>query len=101
MQIFAEVGVRAVIATNSLPMPTPDDTGLTAGVGGGTLHARAVAVARLLTQTGSGVDVIGCGGVEDRASYDAYTRLGIQAVQYWSSLVYRGPLAAALIAYER
>ena len=104
MRIFAEVGVRAVIATNTLPMPTPDDPAATAGVAGGRLHARAVAVAGLLAAERAAhdypVDVIGCGGVQDGATYRAFARLGAPVVQYWTALVYRGPFAAALIAHE-
>ncbi len=104
MRVFADEGVRAVIATNTHPEPTPDDPALMAGVGGGRLHARALAAAgHLLTERqrrGYAVDVIGCGGVIDAASYHAFRALGVAAVQYWSALVYRGPLAAAVIESE-
>jgi len=104
MRVFQETGVRAVVATNTLPMPSPDDPGVTAGVGGGRLHSRTVEVATLLMQEklaqGYQVDVIGCGGVQDGATYRDFARLGIMAVQYWTALVYRGPLAAALIINE-
>jgi dihydroorotate dehydrogenase len=104
MQVFAEVGVSAAVATNTLSQPTPDDAAVTAGVAGGRLHALALEAARLLveekTAHGYPVDVIGCGGVQDGATYREYTRLGIRAVQYWTALIYRGPLAAALIAHE-
>jgi dihydroorotate dehydrogenase len=49
---------------------------------------------------GYAVDVIGCGGVLDGATALDFRRLGVVAMQYWSALVYRGPLAAALIAKE-
>lgn len=104
MRVFAETGVRAVIATNTLPMPAPGDPALSAGMAGGLLHARALAVAGTLlderAQIGAAVDVIGCGGVEDGATARAFLRDGAVAVQYWSALVYRGPLAPALIAKE-
>jgi len=104
MRVFAEVGVRAVVATNTLPAPTPDDPALVAGMAGGQLHARALAVVGLLAAERAAhdypVDVIGCGGVQDGATLRAFARLGIAAVQYWSALVYRGPLASALLAYE-
>jgi dihydroorotate dehydrogenase len=99
MRAFAETGVRAVVATNTLAKRAPDGT--TAGVGGGVLHREAVRAAGHLMaareQHGLPVDVIGCGGVQDPASLFDFTRLGVVAVQYWSALVYRGPLAAALI----
>jgi dihydroorotate dehydrogenase len=100
MAVFAETGVRAVVATNTLPQPSPADAALMAGVGGGRLHAQALETAAALVQEKTAVDVIGCGGVLDGPTFRAYTNLGIAAVQYWSALVYRGPLAAALIAYE-
>ena len=47
-----------------------------------------------------GSDLIACGGILDGASWNAYRDLGVKAGQYWSALVYRGPLAAALIESE-
>ncbi|MBN2471053.1 MAG: hypothetical protein JXN59_10035 [Anaerolineae bacterium] len=100
MDVFARVGVRAVIATNTLAMPTPDDPALAAGVGGGLLHAHALAAVRELRAAGGPVDVIGCGGVLDGATFQAFTAAGAPVAQYWSALVYRGPFAAALIQAE-
>jgi dihydroorotate dehydrogenase len=104
MRVFHEVGVRAVIATNTLLRPVPDQPQVSAGVGGGMLRQKALAAARCLSHEkekhGSVVDVIGCGGVMDAENYQDYRRCGVQVVQYWSALVYRGPLAAALIAAE-
>ncbi len=104
MRVFHEVGVQAVIATNTLPRPAPDQPQVSAGVGGGMLREKALSAARCLSQEkikhGYAVDVIGCGGVMDAESYLEYRRCGIQVVQYWSALVYCGPLAAALIADE-
>ena len=102
MRVFAETGVAAVIATNTLGQPAPDNETLVAGVGGGRLHHQAVAaVTKLLHEKShSGyttVDVIGCGGIMDRATFHAF---GTSAAQYWSALVYRGPLAAAFILNE-
>lgn len=102
MDVFAETGVRAVVATNTLPAPAPGAPNQTAGVGGGRLHARAVEVVSLLRQIQAGhpVDIIACGGVQDGASYHDFVRLGVCVAQYWSGLVYRGPLVAALVAEE-
>ena len=104
MRAFAETGVRAVIATNTLPEPTPDDPTIAAGVAGGRLHNRAVEIACWAAQEkerhGYLVDVIGCGGVEHSVSYQDFARYGADAVQYLSALVFRGPLAAALIQKE-
>ncbi len=105
MAVFAELGVQAVIATNTLACPAPDGEGHLAGVGGGRLHPAAVAAVAALADAraahGFPVDVIGCGGVIDAASCDAFARHGVRAFQYWSALVYRGPLVAALIQRER
>lgn len=105
LRVFEETGVRAVIATNTLGQPTPDNPNLTAGVGGGKLHPEALEVVKLLmiekSRYGYELDVIGCGGVMDGKTYQSFTRQGVKAMQYWSALVYRGPLAAALIENER
>jgi len=104
LRVFAETGVRAVVATNTLPWPAPDDPTLTAGVGGGRLFARALEVVALLQAEraahGHPVDVIACGGVQDGATFRSFAALGIAVMQYWTALVYRGPLAGALIAWE-
>jgi dihydroorotate dehydrogenase len=104
LRVFYETGIQAVIATNTLPRPAPDDPALTAGVGGGKLHAAALEAVRLLAQEKAlhhyAVDIIGCGGILDGCSYRQFCAAGADAVQYWSALVYRGPLAAALIESE-
>jgi dihydroorotate dehydrogenase len=99
-----KVGVRGIVATNTLPYPMPNNPKVHAGVGGGRLHSHAAAVCSLLMsekrQHGYSIDVIGCGGVLDGESYRRYAMLGVRAVQYWSALVYRGPLAATVILNE-
>jgi dihydroorotate dehydrogenase len=103
MEAFAAVGVRAVVATNTLPQPTPDGTQI-AGVGGGDLHTSAVeAVQSLATaqrSLSSPVDIIGCGGVMDADSYIAMCAGGAEAVMYYSAMVFRSPLAASFIYNE-
>ena len=44
--------------------------------------------------------MIACGGILDGASFRQYLDLGVEAGQYWSALVYRGPFAAAIIESE-
>jgi dihydroorotate dehydrogenase len=104
MRVFAETGVRAVVATNTLPMPSPLDSSTMAGVGGGRLHEQALKTAAALVHEKTAhdypVDVVGCGGVLDGDTYRDFVNLGVHTVQYWSALVYRGPLAAVLIAHE-
>jgi dihydroorotate dehydrogenase len=104
MCVFAEVGVQAVIATNTLPMPTPDNPQLIGGVGGRKLYPSALKATQVLMrekeEKGYQIDIIGCGGILDGQSYRDYRANGVQAVQYWSALIYRGPLAAAIIQHE-
>lgn len=101
MRVFDEIGVKAVIGTNTLGQPSPTDANLQAGVGGGKLHSHALETAKLLyrekTDHDYAVDVIGCGGIIDGERYLDYKAHSIPVVQYWSALVYRGPLAAAII----
>jgi dihydroorotate dehydrogenase len=102
MRSFTKVGVRAVIATNTLAQPTPDDSGMVAGVGGGKLHQEALRATTCLVEEKQrldcNVDVIGCGGLLDYQTYQAFRQAGAAAVQYWSALVYEGPLAFAVIS---
>jgi dihydroorotate dehydrogenase len=101
MGAFAETGVRAVIATNTLPAPTPDGSA-TAGVGGGRLREPATAAVQALVEAkgDTPVDVIACGGVLDGETYRTYRNMGAGAVQYYSALIYRSPLAAAIMHWE-
>ncbi len=100
MRVFAETGVRAVIATNTLAQPAPDQPELSAGIGGGGLHNCALdATIRLAaTAQADSLAIIACGGVMDGSTFRQFSKA--QAAQYWSALVYRGPLAAALILNE-
>ncbi|MCY4527384.1 MAG: hypothetical protein OXB89_12355 [Anaerolineaceae bacterium] len=97
----ADSGVRAIIATNTHGQASPEDSRQQAGLGGADLfpHARraqALLQGHLVGMGGS-VDLIACGGILDGASWrDCDTRAG----QYWSALIWRGPLAAALILRE-
>ncbi len=104
MSAFAGVGVRAVVMTNTLPEPVPDDPTVTAGIGGGRLHARAVEITRWATQEIARshwpIDVIGCGGVENARTRQDFARAGAMGIQYFSALIYHGPLVAALIQRE-
>lgn len=104
MYAFAETGVHAVITTNTLPAPTPKDPSVTAGVAGGRLHQAAVETACRFAQERDRhsypIDIIGCGGIEDGNSYTDFAHYGVRAVQYLSAMIYRGPLAAALIHRE-
>ena len=104
IRICHDIGVKAIIATNTIAQPTPDDASVQAGVGGGELFEEAMmAITHLKLEKikmNYDVDLIGCGGVVNGQTYRDYRTLGVNAVQYWSALVYRGPLAAAIIESE-
>ena len=104
IRIFHKVGVRAVVATNTLPQSSPADHTQIAGAGGGMLFEPALDAIRHLRSAALELhydgDLIACGGILDGASWRDYRDLGVEAAQYWSALVYRGPLAAALIESE-
>lgn len=97
----AGAGVRAIVATNTLAQPAPDVPGVQVGLGGADLYDHAHAAQSLLRQELDGlagaVDLIACGGILDGAGWRACEAV---AAQYWSALVWRGPLAAALILRE-
>ncbi|NJL92717.1 MAG: hypothetical protein HC915_02775 [Anaerolineae bacterium] len=101
LRACAEFGAAAIVATNTLPLPTPGQPGQVGGAGGGVLHQAAVEATALLAaevrRQGYGIDVIGCGGALNRASAHDFQRAGATALQYWSALVYGGPLAGALL----
>ncbi len=102
LRVFEQTGVRAVIATNTLAAPAPDGT--TAGIGGGRLHQAALDAVQQLSaekaRCGYTIDIIACGGIQDGQTYQDFARFGVRAAQYGSAFVYRGLLAAALIAQE-
>ena len=104
IRVFDEVGVKAVVATNTLPQASPDEPSVAAGVGGGKLFEAALAAVSELQlekrRMNYSVDLIGCGGIVSGLTYRDYRRLGVKAAQYWSAMVYRGPLAAAIIQSE-
>ena len=99
MNTFAETGVSAVIAGNTLPMPAPGNSRQVAGMAGAQLRPHAIRSVESLQRIG-GVDVIACGGILQGRDWAAYQRLGLRAGQYWSALIYRGPFAPAIIESE-
>ncbi|MBK8020073.1 MAG: hypothetical protein IPK19_01295 [Chloroflexi bacterium] len=103
MRVFAETGVRAVVATNTLSQPTPDGSTV-AGVAGGRLRSPALAaveqLSRARTEGSYPVDIIGGGGILTGAHLRAFQNAGASAAMIYSALVFRGPLAAALILNE-
>nr|PZN53777.1 MAG: hypothetical protein DIU68_11895 [Chloroflexota bacterium] len=104
LRVFADTGVSAVIATNTLPRPVPNHASVTAGAGGGWLRPYSLRIVKLLaeerTRHGYPVDIVASGGVLSSRHLHQFREAGAQAFQYWSALVYRGPLAAALLHAE-
>jgi dihydroorotate dehydrogenase len=96
--------VRAVVATNTLPQPAPDGSNHIAGVGGGRLFAEALDTVNKLHEekikNGYTVDIIGCGGILNGETAQQYLSAGVNAMQYWSAIIYRGPLASAILESE-
>ncbi|MBE2267801.1 MAG: hypothetical protein IAE80_06180 [Anaerolinea sp.] len=101
LRAAVETGVQAIIATNTLAQPTPDNPLVLGGVAGGRLYASACeAVTSLLRaklHERYKIDVIACGGIADGRSWASF---GATAGQYYSALIYRGALAAAIIERE-
>ncbi len=102
LDLCDEFGIKAIVATNSLQQVDADGTPW--GLGGRDLTAAArQALVKLVTLKrihGHAVDIIACGGILTGQDLQWLSRLDIKAWQYQSALVYRGPLAAALIYRE-
>ncbi len=102
-QAAVEGGAEAVVATNTAPGQL-SGTEIGVGVGGASLHARALAAVQELAsarrQLRLDFEIVGCGGVLDGPSFQDFRARGAAAVQYWSALVFRGPTAPALILSE-
>ena len=93
-QVAMEAGVHAIIATNT----TLSRHGLThfskkeaGGLSGRPLFTPSTRVlARLYTETGGAIPLIGVGGVESASDAYAKIRAGASAVQLYSAMVYWG-----------
>ncbi|CAN5447835.1 quinone-dependent dihydroorotate dehydrogenase [soil metagenome] len=100
---FADSGISAVVATNTLARPVPDGS-TTAGLGGAALRPMALdAVAHLgaaIRRRGASLDVIASGGILSGADLVTFRSAGASAAMIYSALIFRGPLAAALILRE-
>lgn len=100
-EVLADAGVRAIVATNTLAQPWPPGSGATAGLAGSGLRPHALAavrhLARAMERLGREVDIVAGGGIMTRAHVDMAREAGARAVMVYSALVFRGPLAAALV----
>jgi dihydroorotate dehydrogenase len=96
----AQSGARAIIATNTLGMPTPDGTAI-AGVGGGRVRQPARAALEALAGTSEGmIDLIACGGILNGRDFRSACAAGAKAGMIYSALVFRGLLAGGVILRE-
>lgn len=100
---FADAGVRAVVATNTLPAAAPGG-GPQAGMSGARLRPLALrTVTRLdaaIREIAAPLDIVACGGIMNGADLLAFQAAGARAAMVYSALVFRGPLAGALILRE-
>jgi dihydroorotate dehydrogenase len=103
VDVLSEVGVRAIVATNTLAGPAPSGS-MTAGLGGAPLRPLALAavghLADAIARRGSELDIVGSGGVLEGRDLAAFLDAGAKAAMLYSALVFRGPLAPALILRE-
>jgi dihydroorotate dehydrogenase len=54
----------------------------------------------MIARRGADIDLVGCGGILTGADWSAFQTAGAKAGMIYSALVFRGPLAAALILHE-
>jgi dihydroorotate dehydrogenase len=103
VKVFMETGVQAVIATNTWAQPLPEGEG-SAGVSGTRLRPLALDTVRrlgaLVAGAGGGLDIVGGGGILEGRDLLAFRAAGARAAMLYSALVFRGPLAGALILRE-
>lgn len=91
-RLAVELGLTGIVATNTtLERPglgpgTPDG-----GLSGLPLRALADEALEFLARLGTGLVLIGVGGVTDRESFHHKVELGASLVQVYTGLVYGGP----------
>jgi len=100
----ADAGVAAVVATNTVARPLPGNATVTAGLSGADLRSMALdtvtRLAGIFARRGAMIDIVGCGGILTGDDLRAFQAAGARAGMLYSALVFRGPLAAALILHE-
>ncbi len=96
-------GVRAIVATNTWARPAPTDGG-SAGLSGAGLRPLALDTVRrisaIVADARVDLDIVACGGILDGRDLLAFQHAGARAAMIYSALVFRGPLAGALILRE-
>ncbi len=99
----SSTGVRAIVATNTWAQPAPTGRG-SAGLSGARLRPLALdtvrRIAAIVADAGADIDIVACGGILDGSDLRAFEKAGARAAMLYSALVFRGPLAAALILRE-
>lgn len=108
LAVVDEVGLDGVVATNTtvsregLRTPAAIVAAMGAGgLSGPVLKSRALAVVRRArTRLGPRHTIIGVGGVENGEDARHLIGAGANLVQFYTSFVYRGPLAAMRIGRE-
>lgn len=92
-----EAGAAGFITTNTLS--TAGRTDLPeGGLSGRPLHSIALQrVEAVRKRAGSGVTIIGCGGVDDITGASAMLQAGADLIQLYTGLVFRGPFLPAKI----
>lgn len=100
---LAGVGVEAIVATNTWSRPVRGGVGV-AGLSGRGLRPRALdtvlRLAERIDAAGVALDIVACGGIHDGRDLLAFEAAGARAAMLYSALVFRGPLAGALILRE-
>jgi len=97
-QLILRLGVDGIIATNTTIRPAPPAVAAAerGGVSGAPLHAQALrTVAALRAQLGTGVAIVGVGGISSPQAALTMRAAGADLVALYTGLVYRGPALVA------
>jgi dihydroorotate dehydrogenase len=101
---LSETGVAAIVAANTVARPVPGERNIVAGLSGAELRPLALQTVRrlaeVITRNGAELDLVGCGGILNGDDLRAFQAAGARAGMIYSALVFRGPLAGALILHE-
>jgi dihydroorotate dehydrogenase len=96
-RVFAKLGVRAIVATNTLPRPVPQNPTLRGGMSGRTLLPHVLhtlsQLYRLRFEIAADFDLVASGGILDAADIAAAAARGARVAQCYSAFVFNGPLA--------
>jgi dihydroorotate dehydrogenase len=90
------IGVDGVVATNTTTdlgvLSRGAPTGASGGVGGRPLLAQSLRVVReLRASLGTGIPIVGVGGITDGVAAQEMLRAGASLIQIYTGFVYKGP----------